>query len=126
FPEYTAVPFTNGWLQVKGSISHGWMGNEQSMKKAWLHEKSFYAKVGTGPFKVYGGLQHFAVWGGERGAFKLDRSWNGFFNVLFLREANDGSVPDQYRPNRAGDHRGLLEFGGDLETPGALWHLYFQ
>src|SRR5690606_10131284 len=31
FPDYVAVPFTNGWLQVKGLISHGWMGNEQSM-----------------------------------------------------------------------------------------------
>lgn len=126
FPEYTQVPFTNGWLQIKGSISHGWMGNEQSMKRAWLHEKSFYAKLGNGPFKAYGGIQHFAVWGGERGNFKLDRSWNGFFNVLFVKEANDGSVPDHTLPNRAGDHRGLAEYGGELETDNVLWRLYFQ
>ncbi|RQP19032.1 capsule assembly Wzi family protein [Parapedobacter defluvii] len=125
-PEYTPVPFTNGWLQVKGQISHGWMGNEQSMKRAWLHEKTFYAKLGNGPFKVYGGLQHFAIWGGERGDFKLDRSWKGFFDVLFVKEADDGSVGGEILPNRAGDQRGLIEFGGDLDLNDALWHLYFQ
>jgi len=125
-PEYTPVPFTNGWLQIKGQISHGWMGNEQSMKRAWLHEKTFYAKFGKGPFKVYGGLQHFGVWGGERGNFSLDRSWKGFFDVLFAKEANDGSVSGEIRPNRAGDQRGLIEFGGDLEIDDALFHMYFQ
>ena len=126
FPDYVAVPFTNGWLQVKGLISHGWMGNEQSMKRAWLHEKTFYAKLGKGPFTIYGGLQHFGIWGGERGDVKLDRSLKGFFDVLFVKEANDGNDPDGIRPNRAGDQRGLLEFGGDLETNTALWHMYFQ
>ncbi len=125
-PEYTPVPFTNGWLQVKGQISHGWMGNEQFMKRAWLHEKAFYAKLGNGPFKVYGGVQHFAIWGGERRSFKLDRSWRGFFDVLFVREANDGSVGGDMLPNRAGDQRGLIEFGGDLDLNDALWHMYFQ
>jgi len=126
FPEYTLVPFTNGWLQVKGLISHGWMGYEQSMKRAWLHEKAFYAKLGNGPFKIYGGLQHFALWGGQRAHIKLDRTLRGFFDVLFVKEANDGYDPDGVHPNRAGDQRGLLEFGGDLETNTALWHMYFQ
>ncbi|SEL24603.1 capsule assembly Wzi family protein [Parapedobacter koreensis] len=125
-PEYTPVPFTNGWLYAKGLISHGWMGNNQSMKQAWLHEKTLYLRLGKGPFKVYGGVQHFAVWGGQRAHFKLDRSLGGFFDVLFVKEANDGSVPDGILPNRAGDHRGLIEFGGDLETNNAVFHMYFQ
>ncbi|MBK1441666.1 hypothetical protein JHJ32_16825 [Parapedobacter sp. ISTM3] len=126
FPDYVPVPFTNDWLQVKGLISHGWMGDNQSMKDAWLHEKTLYLRLGPGPFKVYGGVQHFAVWGGRRGSWELDRSWGGFFNVLFVKEANDGSVPEGRLPNRAGDHRGLVEFGGDLDTDDALFHMYFQ
>jgi len=126
FPDYVDVPFTNGWLQVKGSLSHGWMGYEQSMKRAWLHEKSFYARLGKGPFRIFGGLQHFALWGGQRGHIRLDRSLRGFFDVLFVKEANDGYDPDGIHPNRAGDQRGLLEFGGDLELPQVIWHLYFQ
>lgn len=126
FPDYVTVPYTNGWLQVKGLISHGWMGREQFMKRAWLHEKAFYAKLGNGAFKIYGGVQHVAIWGGERGNFKLDRSLSGFFDVLFVKEANDGSVPNDILPNRAGDHRGLVEFGGDLETESAVFHMYFQ
>ncbi|GGG83075.1 hypothetical protein GCM10007415_15050 [Parapedobacter pyrenivorans] len=126
FPDWVNVPFTNGWLQIKGLISHGWMGNEQSMKRAWLHEKTFYVKLGNGPFKIYGGMQHFGIWGGQRAHISLDRSLRGFFDVLFVKEANDGYDPDGVHPNRAGDQRGVLEFGGDLETNSALWHMYFQ
>jgi len=43
-----------------------------------------------------------------------------------VKEANDGSVPEGPAPNRAGDHRGLVEFGGDLELNDVLWHMYFQ
>jgi len=125
-PTFVNVPFTNGWLQVKGAISHGWMGNEQLMKRAWLHEKNLYLRLGRGPFRMYGGMQHFAVWGGQRGHIRLDRTIGGFFDVLFVKEANDGYDPDGVFPNRAGDQRGLIEFGGDLETDHAYWHMHVQ
>lgn len=115
--DYTNVPFTNGWVQFKGMISHGWMGNDQFLKKAYLHEKNLYVRIGKHKLKFYGGLQHYAVWGGERaGFFDLDRSFSGFLNVFLVKEANDGSVVTNVAPNRAGDHRGVIEYGAEWEN----------
>lgn len=114
---YSNLPFTNGWVQFKGQISHGWMGEDQFMKHAYLHEKNFYLRVGKHKLKLYGGVQHYAVWGGSRDdLFSLDKSWAGFFNVLLVKEANDGSVFGTVAPNRPGDHRGVLEAGAEWEN----------
>jgi len=115
-PEYIDVPFTKGFAQFKGQFSHGWMGDKQYMKRAMLHEKNLYVRLGKKQFRLYGGIQHYAVWGGERGDVRLDRSLQGFFNVLLVNEANDGSVPDGILPNRAGDHRGVIELGAEWEN----------
>lgn len=115
--EYTDIPFTNGWFQFKGMISHGWMGPNQFLKSAYLHEKNFYVRFGKHKLKLYGGIQHYAVWGGERaGFFDLDRSFDGFLSVLIGKEANDGSVMGDIRPNRPGDHRGVIEAGAEWEN----------
>jgi len=126
-PEYKDFPFTKGWLQFKGLFSHGWMGNNRYYQ-SYLHEKAFYLRAGRGKFKVYGGVVHFGEWGGKRGNFSLDRSLSGFFDVLFVKEANDGSLPSTSgaRPNRAGDQRGMLEFGADWESQYGNWHFYHQ
>lgn len=128
--DYTDIPFTNGFLQFKGHISHGWMGNDQYLKKAFLHEKTFYGRIGNGKFRAYAGIQHYAVWGGGRadaydGKY-LDRSLKGFLDVLLVKEANDGTVPDGILPNRAGDHRGVIEAGVQWEDDNMLIQLNHQ
>ncbi|HEV7329754.1 MAG TPA: capsule assembly Wzi family protein [Flavisolibacter sp.] len=127
--DYTHVPFTNGWLQFKGQISHGWFGNNRYMKDALYHEKLFYMRFGKKKFKLYGGVQHFGEWGGRRGSVQLERSWKGFFDVLFVKEADDGSVGTDINgrpPNRAGDQRGLLEAGVIWENDNLLLRGYNQ
>ncbi len=131
-PEYTDVPFTDGWLQFKGQFTHGWMGERQFIKDAWLHQKTFYVRVGKRKLKVGAGLEHFAVWGGHReGLPKIDNSLKGFWNVFTAREANDGTVGGDIggsviRPNRAGDHRGVIEGTIDWENDVTGLHLYMQ
>lgn len=126
-PAYKEIPFTNGWVQFKGLISHGWMGKDRYYE-SYLHEKAFYLRVGRGKLKLFGGIVHFGEWGGKRGRFSLDRSWKGFWDVLLVKEANDGSLPSNsiLRPNRAGDQRGTLEGGFDLESGYGYWHFYNQ
>lgn len=126
-PEYKKVPFTNGWLQFKGWLSHGWLGRDRYYE-SYLHEKAFYLRAGRGKLKLFGGAVHFGEWGGKRGRFSLDRSLKGFWDVLLVKEANDGSLPStsNARPNRAGDQRGIVEFGGDLESNYGYWHFYNQ
>ncbi|MCK7558022.1 capsule assembly Wzi family protein [Chitinophaga sedimenti] len=61
--DYIDVPFTKGFLQFKGQFSHGWMGRDQYIRSAYLHEKNFYMRLGKQRLKVWGGVQHYAVWG---------------------------------------------------------------
>jgi hypothetical protein len=114
---YTDVPFTNGWVQFKGMISHGWMGDHQFLKGACLHEKNLYLRLGKNKLKIYGGIQHYTIWGGYRdGFFSLDRSFKGFLDVFLGKEANDGSVFGDIAPNRPGDQRGIIEAGAEWEN----------
>ncbi|RYY63080.1 MAG: hypothetical protein EOO05_00295 [Chitinophagaceae bacterium] len=125
-PVYTPIHLLNDYVSVKGTLAHGWFGNNRFMQDAFYHEKTFYLKFGKKRFKYYGGLQHFGEWGGHRKNFILDRSFQGFLDVLLVKEANDGSVPNNIAPSRAGDQRGLLEAGIDYEGDKILWHGYAQ
>ncbi|MEX2336152.1 MAG: capsule assembly Wzi family protein [Fulvivirga sp.] len=138
--EYTDLPYTNGWLQFKGLMSHGWMGQNRYMRDAFLHEKTLYMRLGKGKLKLFGGVQHYAVWGGIRDNFpKLDRDLGGFMDVLLVKETDDGSllegqvregtVPEGTyvpRPNKAGDHRGVIEGGFEWEGDNILIKAYHQ
>jgi hypothetical protein len=138
--DFTDLPFANGWVQVKGQFSHGWMGINRYMKDAFLHEKNFYMRLGKRKLKLFGGIQHYAEWGGRRDDWlHLDRSWNGFIDVLLAREADDGSYMDGkvkdgsinqdslvYGPNRAGDHRGVIEGGMEWGNGQLQIRLYHQ
>ena len=61
---FTPVPFTHGWVQFKGQFAHGWFGKTPAIQGAYLHQKSLYLRVGKKRLHVYGGLTHFAQWGG--------------------------------------------------------------
>ncbi len=128
--DYVNVPFTNGWLQVKGELSHGWLGSDRYLN-SFYHEKNLYLRAGKRKFRFFIGAQHYAEWGGERPGIQLDRSFNGFLNVFFAKAgADDGTGTDPsgliYGPYHAGDQRGLVEAGFDLETNSALIHFYHQ
>jgi hypothetical protein len=128
--DYVNVPFTNGWLQVKGQLSHGWLGNNRYLN-SYYHEKTLYLRAGKDRFKFFIGAQHYVEWGGRRDSIQLDRSFKGFTNVFFSRSnVNDGSGIDPamliYGPYHAGDQRGVVEFGFDLEMKDHFLHFYHQ
>lgn len=126
--EYAPVPFTNGWVQVKGQFSHGWMGRNQFIPYAFLHEKNFYLRIGKRKLKAYGGIQHYAVWGGNRKDLpKIKSSFKDYLDVVLVKEADDGTViSDEIRPNRPGDHRGVLEGGLEWENENVAFRAYNQ
>ncbi len=128
--DYVNVPFTNGWLQIKAQLSHGWLGANRYLN-SYYHEKNLYLRAGKKRFKFFAGLQHYVEWGGKRGDIQLDRSFKGFLNVfLSTNNADDGSGIDptqlQTGSYRAGDQRGVFELGFDLETNNFLLHAYHQ
>lgn len=128
---YIDVPFTDGWIQIKAQLSHGWLGSDRYLN-SFYHEKNVYLRAGKKRFKFFIGAQHYAEWGGRRGDIQLDRSFNGLLNVFFAKNgADDGTGTDPaveliYGPYHAGDQRGLVEVGFDLETNKHLIHFYHQ
>jgi hypothetical protein len=123
--DYTNIPFTNGWLQFKGTFAHGWLGPDRYIKNSYYHEKTFFLRAGAGSLKLYAGIEHFVEWGGIRGGRQLDRSWTGFWNAVFAKSTNTGN---ERLSNGAyeDDHRGVLEGGVYWENDDATLHGYLQ
>ncbi|MBV5283175.1 MAG: hypothetical protein JZU53_12160 [Paludibacter sp.] len=48
---FTPVPFTKGYLEVKGAVAHGWFTDNIAVTNLLLHHKYIYFRVGGGcPF----------------------------------------------------------------------------
>ena len=123
--DYTNVPFTNGWVQFKGTFAHGWLGSNRYIKNSYYHEKTFFLRVGRGDIKFYGGIEHFAEWAGERGNQHYDRSPKAFWDVVLGKET-DNTDPEAGTGLHAGDHRGVVDGGVYWENGAATVHAYVQ
>jgi hypothetical protein len=124
---YLDVPFTQGYMKIKGYLSHGWMGEDRYVETPFLHHKYGYAKLGGDlPVNVSYGLQHFAIWGGvspEHG--QLPTGLDSYKKVFFAQTA-DSTAPSNEALNTLGDHRGSHQFG--IEYKNDKWHVntYYQ
>ena len=78
-PEFTLVPLTKGWLQVRGDFAVGksfdtdYLKNFANSKQTYVknvlwHHKSFFFRIkdteNNFPLSFTAGVQHFAQWGG--------------------------------------------------------------
>ena len=123
--DYTNLPFTNGWIQFKGTFAHGWLGSNRYIKNSYYHEKTLFMRIGRGHLKFYAGVEHFAEWGGDRGNRHYDRSAQAFRDVLFIKGADDNNSEARAGVHR-GDHRGTMDGGLYWENEGAEIHAYLQ
>ena len=114
-PKYSAVPFTRGYVEFKGTFAHGWLGDDRFVKGAWLHQKSLFVRVG-GPFWLNGsaGLVHSVVWGGTYpGVGQLPNGLSDFWQVIWGEGARnvDVSIPVLLGEKSAlGDNLGVYDF----------------
>jgi hypothetical protein len=114
----------------KGHLSHGWFGNQLSVKNYYLHQKSLYGRIGkaNGKIKLYGGMLHHVQWGGTpKYDVPLDdplyvdghfaRDWTAFKNVvlpIFNPGLDSTSGYSQYDyENRFGNHLGQIDLGAE-------------
>lgn len=131
-PEYTDVPFTKGYLQFKGTYAHGWFGEERFMRNALLHEKSLYIRGGSDKVKVYTGLVHLAVWGGEHPTFgEAPVSLRDYYRVITSSSGvsitSDGSNPfTGEQQNVLGDNLGIFDAGAHVSLNFADLLFYYQ
>jgi hypothetical protein len=102
---FTAIPFTYGFLEIKGALSHGWFTDNIDVKNAFLHHKYAYFRLGGRlPVHLQYGLDHVAQWGGFiPGAGQQPTSFSAFKTIFFAGSGgSDALVTDQI--NALGNH----------------------
>lgn len=128
--DYTAVPFTHGWVQFKGQFVHGWLGNTADIKGAFLHQKSFYLRVGKKRLSVHGGLTHFAQWGGTFSSGQAPSRFTDYLRIIVGASGNADDPVYQQGPvdiaNAVGNHIIIPDFGLTFRKNNAVLQLYTQ
>ncbi len=66
-PNFTPIGFTKGWVAIQGTFAHGYLDADGYIRNTMLHQKSLYLRLGRqrDVVRLYGGLNHQAVWGGQ-------------------------------------------------------------
>jgi hypothetical protein len=140
--DYTPVGFTKGWVALKGSYAHGWVGGRY-VRHTMLHQKSFYGRLGKPEhrFHAYGGINHQVIWGGYSDELlpsglvtspHLPSSLRDYFSLVTgFKAVNSGVVdPTKYTDfdltNRVGNHLGSLDFAVDYQGNTHSFYLYRQ
>ena len=129
-PGYVDVPFTKGYVEVNGSLAHGWFEKERYVENVFLHQKHAHIRFG-GDFRlnVSLGLIHFAHWGGvspnERfGALPSDL--DAFKRVFISQSGETATVDPGEVINSLGNHLGARNYRIDYRGENFSSGFYFQ
>ncbi|TLU87944.1 MAG: capsule assembly Wzi family protein [Chlorobium sp.] len=128
---------TNGFVNISEDfainayLAHGWLGEEQYVKNAYLHQKFFYMRYGTentyDGINIYAGLHHVVVWGGTDRVtgFRYPSGINDFAKIFFGKAGgSDASSNDQ--AYALGNHLGSIEYAIQFKGYERDWFLYAQ
>jgi hypothetical protein len=125
---YRPVPFTGGWLAVKGYYAHGWFESDRFVDSPYLHEKHAYLRMLPErlPVQAHAGLAHAAMWGGtspNRG--RLPQGFGDYLRVVTARSAA-GDAPEGEATNVIGNALGLYDFGLTVDLGPVGGRIYRQ
>ncbi len=123
FEDYVDVPFTKGWVKVKGAYAHGWMEEDRFVSSPLLHEKYLHIKIFE-PWIVNFefGLTHYALFGGERNGVKTSISGSDYWNIITGNEA-PGAGSGNFVP---GSHLGTLDLAMNFSFDGRDFKVFVQ
>ncbi|AWV99857.1 capsule assembly Wzi family protein [Arcticibacterium luteifluviistationis] len=145
-PNYTPIT-KNKILSIKGSYSHGWFGSTDSVKNYYLHQKTFYTRIGkpSWKFKFYGGFNHQVQWAGkpakpfydpktEQVIKKYPSGFSTYTKVVtgisLNKDLDAGTIKDgvpfNEAFNRAGNHLGTIDIALEYETQVGKFLIYRQ
>lgn len=127
-PEWTGIPFTKDFVQIRAHLAHGWLEEDRYTESPLYQEKVGHLKFGGSfPLNVYGGLAHYAMWGGKNNPQfgDLPARFTDFFRV-FAGVGGDERAPDVEADYLLGDHLGAWDFGLFLELENISLKAYRQ
>lgn len=126
---YTPFPFTYGYLEVKGGITHGWFADNVYVSHSYLHHKFVGVQIGGKlPVNINYEFHHAAQWGGTSPVYgALGSSFNDWKNVFLVRS---GGVMSNDQLNAYGNHIGSQNLGLDIKWKdwkiSAYWQNIFE
>ena len=102
---FVPVPLTNGFLEVKGALAHGWFTDNIYATGELLHHKYAYLKLGgKWPVHFQYGLDHVAEWGGNiPGLGQQPTSFKDYISI-FLGRSGGTNAPEGEQINMLGNH----------------------
>jgi len=124
---YVGVPFTKGYMEFKGGLSHGWFDDNIGMTNLLLHHKYASFRVG-GSLPVTGniGVQHVAQWGGVSPQYgTMPVTMENYYRI-FLGKSGSTSATQSDQINVLGNHIISQEMGLDLNLKSVQVSLYWQ
>lgn len=110
--DWTNIPFTNGFVEVKGHLTHGWLGSQRYVDNTLLHEKMGHIRFGGDAFfKPYIGLAHYVQWAGtEPNGREVPARFKDFLGVFFAL-GGDERTPGPDQAYVLGNHLGAIDAG---------------
>jgi hypothetical protein len=128
---FRAIPYTRGYVEIKGALSHGWFTDNVYSTGVMLHHKYVYLRFGGKlPVRFQYGFEHVVQWGGYIPG--LGQQPEGFSDYLKLFLGKSGgsnaSLSDQINAlgNSIGSQSVRLDGNiGNFEI-GAYWQNIFE
>jgi hypothetical protein len=114
FPHYTPIPFTHGYLKIKGYWGNGWFEDSRYVKDAYLQQKQLYFQAGGNlPVNAYIGLTDDVQWGGTSSNANVGRLPQGIKDYIkaFFGAHGGSNSPRGEEINALGNHIGSWELG---------------
>ncbi len=104
---FTPVPFTKGFLEIKGALTHGYFTDNTYFQNVFLHHKYAYVKLGGKcPIHFHYGLDHVAQWGGYSTSASIDKQPINLHDylIIFLGKSGEKDAPIGEQINALGNH----------------------
>jgi hypothetical protein len=125
FYDYTDLPLTNGFIQIKGFLNQGILLDDRSpdgTDKPLFHEKIAYIRTNKLPVNPHVGVNHSALFGGTlpNGTEIPIDYWSTFFGM------GSEKIGGGEATNAAGAHLGLFDVGANAKLPNATLQIYVQ
>ncbi len=122
---YIPFPFLFGYLEIKGGLTHGWLGSSGYVKNTLLHHKYIGARAGGKlPVNIFYEFHHAAQWGGTSPDYgPLGSSFKDYMNTFFARS---GGVMETDQINAQGNHLCSQVLGLDFKSGSWKASAYWQ
>ena len=125
--DYINVPYTKGYLQVKGGMTHAWFTDKTDTKNTLLHHKYAYVRVGGSfPVNINYGIQHVCQWAGTSPKYGYSPASLGNFKRIFFGESGDANSPGTEQFNALGNHIISKNLGLDINLKSVNVSFYWQ